>query len=152
VYPALHDPTAQTELTHAGVALAAVHGRLQPPQFATLEVVSTSHPFAAVPSQSAKPVEHAAMAQAELAHFALAWESAQTLLHAPQLFGSDDRDAHVPLQFVSPEGQFDLHAYPPLVSPPHTGVAPLQAVEQPPQVAVDPRYVAQPAPASAQSA
>jgi hypothetical protein len=108
VYPALHEPIAHAEPTHAGVALAVVHARPQPPQLAALEVVSTSHPFEAVPSQSANPVAHESMAHAELAHFALAWESAQTFPHVPQLFGSDESVAHVPVQFVAPVAQLDV--------------------------------------------
>ncbi len=58
-----------------------------PPQCA-LEERSVSQPFAAIPSQSAKPGLHDAIAQADLAQVAVAFARAQTMPHPPQFFGS----------------------------------------------------------------
>jgi hypothetical protein len=53
--PALHAPMPQTPAEHTDEALALEQALPQRPQLPVLERVSTSQPFAALPSQSAKP-------------------------------------------------------------------------------------------------
>lgn len=76
---------AHAELAHETVVLArAAHGMLQPPQCATVDRVSVSHPLAIAPSQLPKPgsqvIRHALAVHCvlELA------KVPQALLHAPQ--------------------------------------------------------------------
>jgi hypothetical protein len=70
---------------HDGVALAPVaHPRPQPPQFATLVRVSTSHPLPAAASQLPYPAAQV-IAHADDAHTAVALTApGHTLPHAPQ--------------------------------------------------------------------
>jgi hypothetical protein len=76
----------------------------------------------------------------------------QALPHTPQLLESVDRLVQLPLQLACPGMHPVTQDGAPPPPWPHTGVAPLQPIPHPPQLAVDPRLVVQPAPASAQSA
>jgi hypothetical protein len=83
--------TAHAPAAQAGVAWASRHARPQPPQCAALDVVTTSQPLAAAPSQSPKPA-----AQRTTAHsppvqpWVWVLASAQLVPHAPQFAGSID--------------------------------------------------------------
>ena len=67
----------------------------------------TSHPLAAMPSQSAKPVLHVPMVQAPVLHAAVALARVQAAWHEPQFdafvarFTSHPSDA-MPLQSAKP--------------------------------------------------
>ncbi len=54
------------------------------PQFETVMRVSVSHPFVGLPSQSPKPVLHAATAHTPAVHAAVALGGLQRAPHAPQ--------------------------------------------------------------------
>ncbi len=82
--PALQAPSAQALDAHVAVALANAHTRPQAPQLAVIARRSISHPLAGSPSQSAKPVVHAASAQVPLRQAAVALANVQALPHAPQ--------------------------------------------------------------------
>jgi hypothetical protein len=55
---------------------------LQPPQLCPSVAVSVSHPFALIPSQSARPALHAHVPLAQ------SWNGAHARPHAPQLSAS----------------------------------------------------------------
>jgi hypothetical protein len=83
--PVTHPEGEQTGAAEPqAVGVAAV---LQPPQLAGC-VMSVSQPFAGLPSQSAKPVLHDAMAQLEALQTAVAWAGVQATPQPPQLFVS----------------------------------------------------------------
>ena len=81
--PAVHTRPAP----HAVGALAVLHA---PQLFESLAVL-TSHPLAALPSQSAYPALQAPITHAPAAHVAAALAKRHTLPHAPQLFASVPR-------------------------------------------------------------
>ncbi len=81
---AAHAVYPQAPLTHDAVALNGMHAARHMPQFGRLVRVSTSQPFAGMPSQSAKPVEHIAYEQIPLAHTAAALGGAHPRPHVPQ--------------------------------------------------------------------
>ncbi len=97
---------------HEGVAFATlvVQGWLQPPQLFTLVVVST-HVVQSVGVAAGQPDTHV-----ELTHAGV--PPLHAVPHAPQLFLSDVRSTHAPLQGVYPA----LHVKP-QVPPLHDGVA-----------------------------
>ena len=69
----------------------------------------TSHPFAALPSQSAKALKHAAIVHCPAVQAPMAFGNAHTLPHAPQLAVSVERFTHAPPQFVVPVGHVATH-------------------------------------------
>ncbi len=75
--------------THDSVAPLVLHGLAQPPQLFGSVLRLISQPFAALWSQSSKPVSHDVTEQANpvlvLLHASVAWVVLQTLPHAPQL-------------------------------------------------------------------
>jgi hypothetical protein len=85
--PAAHVST-QAPAWHIEVAFTVLQAMPQPPQFFMSVWRSVSHPFAATPSQSAKPALHEAIAHAPIAHLLVAFASPQAVLHAPQFCGS----------------------------------------------------------------
>jgi hypothetical protein len=83
--PTLQEPTPHVLLTQLALPFAgAVHFTLQPPQLFTLLVVLVSQPSVYVALQSAKPVLHVLIAQADAAHTVVAFGALQALLQAPQ--------------------------------------------------------------------
>jgi hypothetical protein len=83
-------PETQPEGEHTGVEAphaAECVAVLQPPQLAGC-VMSVSQPFAATPSQSAKPALQDAIAQLDPLQVAVACGVLHTFPHAPQLLGS----------------------------------------------------------------
>src|SRR5204863_574988 len=83
--PLLHIPALQPITTLAGAGQALPHI----PQWATLEVISTPHPFPSILSQLPKPCEQAETTQAPPAQAATARGScAHTEPQPPQLLGS----------------------------------------------------------------
>ncbi|MFO0627974.1 MAG: hypothetical protein U0325_20530 [Polyangiales bacterium] len=76
---------AQAPLAQAGTPLGrAGHARSQPPQCATLLRVSASQPFAALPSQSAKPVAQTLTPQTPAAQRAVPLAGVHARPHPPQ--------------------------------------------------------------------
>jgi hypothetical protein len=86
--PVVHAPMAHAPATHAAVELAPATQRLpHAPQWARVVRVLVSHPLAALPSQSAKPVRHE-KPHAPAAQVASALAGAgHTVPHAPQWAG-----------------------------------------------------------------
>jgi hypothetical protein len=70
--PVAHAPTPQVPARHTAVPPGAVQAVPQRPQWLVLTRVSVSHPFAGLPSQSAKPVVHATMRHTAPIHMAVA--------------------------------------------------------------------------------
>ena len=81
--PAGHVPTAQLPATQ--IAPAPVHVRPQTPQLVTLVSRWTSQPLPGAMSQLPYPVAHVATVHAPAEQPAVAFASAQTLPHVPQL-------------------------------------------------------------------
>jgi hypothetical protein len=81
--PMLQLAIAHEPVAHVGVALATVQGAPHAPQFVT-ELSRTSHPFASLESQSAKPMLQVAIEHVAAAHAPLAFAGAHALLHIPQ--------------------------------------------------------------------
>jgi len=75
----------QMPLVQVGLPLAMVHMEPQPPQFARLVLVLTSHPSVGSLLQSEKPGLHESTAQAPLTHAAVPLATLQTFPQAPQL-------------------------------------------------------------------
>ncbi len=92
----------------------------QKPQLLGSSVVSTSHPSAIWPSQSAKPVLHEVMRQPLSTQpvVALGTIWGQTLPQVPQLSGSLVVTAQVAPQQASPPGQGEPVPQPPTQTPP----------------------------------
>jgi hypothetical protein len=109
VYPAGH------ERLHAPCAQGQVppHALPHAPQFMGSSWRFASHPSAACPSQSVHPASQYSTAHAPAKHQAVAWGSAHTFPHAPQLFSSFAVSTQTPAQSVSPGG----HAEPPPAPP-----------------------------------
>jgi hypothetical protein len=82
--PALHAPIAHAPAAQVAAALAKLHARPHVPQWAALVRVSASQPLAALPSQLAKPVAHAVIAQAPAVHAPVPLAGLQARPHAPQ--------------------------------------------------------------------
>jgi hypothetical protein len=82
--PATHDDTVHVLLAQAAFAFAMLHANPQLPQFFASVASVTSQPFAALLSQSAKPVLQEVMVQALFAQPALAFVSKHVFPHAPQ--------------------------------------------------------------------
>ena len=135
--PAAHDVTVQTLLVHAGVPPWGGQTLPQALQLLTLLVVLISHPFAALPSQLAKPALHT------IEHCPPPQDGAPLLLlhaapHAPQFDTfvascTSQPSAGLPLQSAYPA----LHAATTQDPFEHPGVAlgVEQTVPQPPQFA-----------------
>lgn len=81
--PELQAMRAQLPDEQVVVALACAHATLQPPQL-LLVLVCVSQPFAALPSQLAKPVLHAVIAQLPVEHDAVALTRVQLVPQLPQ--------------------------------------------------------------------
>jgi hypothetical protein len=96
-----------------------------------------SQPSATWWSQSAKPTEHAAIAQAEETQSVVPFGTGpHTTPHAPQLLSSDESTAHwTPLQHVWPEGHVWLAPHGPTHTPPEQLSFEPHATPQPPQFA-----------------
>ena len=142
-YPFAHDITVQRPALHPGVPLATVHTTPQPPQLATDELRSVSHPFAELPSQSPRPVMQTVVPQTPAVHVPV-----QFAPHAPQ-FAADvwvftsHPLATLPSQSAKPA------AHVPIVQRPaaHTpfALAGAQTIPQPPQLAREvPTSISQP--------
>ena len=76
--PALHAATVQVPPAHPGMPFGAAQTFPQVPQLLTLLVTLVSQPFAALPSQLAKPALQAATAHAPPAHAAVPLAVVQT--------------------------------------------------------------------------
>src|SRR5690242_4245245 len=127
----------QALFMHAGVAFASAQAMPQPPQLATLLVVSISQPSAGCALQSAKPAWHIAILHWPAAHVGDACGVTQTLLHAPQFMTSSAMSISQPsagilLQSAKPASHA-CTAHAPFV---HCGVAceSMQAMLQAPQL------------------
>src|SRR4051794_40030432 len=113
--PALHELTAQALFEQLETALARLHAAPHAPQFATLFVMLTSQPSAAIPLQLPKPMLQEATAQLPPAQAALALGTLHTVPHAPQLFTlvfvliSQPSDCLFALQSAKPAVQVPLH-------------------------------------------
>ncbi len=96
----------QAPAAQVGVALArAGQALLQAPQWAVDVRVSTSQPFAALPSQFAKPMEHPVLPHTPATHVALApVGTGHTRPHEPQWALLSWVFTHAPLQHDCPEG------------------------------------------------
>jgi hypothetical protein len=111
----------------AGHVVGAVHApftqlepvgqrTLHPPQLFESVLVLTSHPFDTWPSQFEKPRLHAPMPHRLALHVEVPFGTGgQTLLQAPQLFGSEPVTAHAMPQHCAPGG----HIMPPPQSGTH---------------------------------
>jgi hypothetical protein len=99
----------------------------QPPQFGADDERSASHPFVALPSQSAKPAAHTHVAGAMPLH---TWFAMHALPHPPQSAALVSRFTHAMPHKVSPDPHALLH---PVEL--QTGVVPVQAVPHAPQLA-----------------
>jgi hypothetical protein len=82
--PSTHAATAQEPISQTAVALGGSQRRPQAPQWEALVRVSVSHPLAASPSQSAKPVAHAYAQVPPAQEAAVFGRSAQARPQAPQ--------------------------------------------------------------------
>jgi hypothetical protein len=82
--PALQVPSAHVPAVQVAVALAKVHARSHMPQLDTVLRVSTSHPLAGLPSQSAKPSLHRVIAQAPIRQSPVALGNTHARPHIPQ--------------------------------------------------------------------
>jgi hypothetical protein len=108
--PALQESMAHMPIEHLAVAFGRLHGVLHPPQCCASVFLSTSHPFSALPSQSAKPIAHVSMMQDPFVHTLVAWASMQAFMHEPQLLTSPSTStshplAEMPSQFPKPAMQ-----------------------------------------------
>jgi hypothetical protein len=105
--PALHEATPQVLEEQPAVPFAgAGHPAPQPPQFTTSEVVSTSQPFPAWPSQLANPASHEARPQAAAAQPGVPFATAgQALPQLPQFAALVSVSTHPPAQQVPPAPQ-----------------------------------------------
>jgi hypothetical protein len=88
IYPGLQDKIPQLAPLQEGVACGKVHTWPQPPQLFGSLPVSTSHPVAAILSQSAKPDVQDEVAQLDPVHEDVAWAKMHTLPQPPQLLWS----------------------------------------------------------------
>jgi hypothetical protein len=95
--PALQTEMPQTPAMQFGVPPTAGHTLPHAPQFETVVWVFTSHPFAAVPSQFAKPTVQAPSVQLPDAHDSAAFARSHTAPQAPQ-FVREVRRVSQPLE------------------------------------------------------
>lgn len=113
-----HVPAEQT-----GVALLAAQMCPQTPQFGVDDRMSVSQPSAALPLQSAKPVEQAAMVQAPTVQPAVAFGRVQAWPQVPQLVAVVRRSTSQPFPAApSQSAKFALQVKPQLV-PLHVALA-----------------------------
>ena len=102
----VHAPRVQRLATQLAPACANWHVLPQAPQFVALLVVFVSQPLAALPSQSAKPLLHAASTHAPARQPATPFGNEHTCPQAdmpavePQLFGSFCTSRQVPEQLT----------------------------------------------------
>ncbi len=101
----------------------------------------TSHPFAGLRSQSAKPGAHESITHVPISHRAVALARLQTLPQPPQWFALARVSMHTPPHRTAPPLQPELHAR---VAPSHAGVAPVHRSPQRPQLSLVPSGVSQP--------
>lgn len=94
--PALHAPTAQLPLLHAGVPFAVVHTSPQVPQFEVEMLVFTSQPSAVLPLQLPKPVSQP-MPHVPAEHIASPLMLLHTVAQVLQCAGSVSRFTSQPL-------------------------------------------------------
>ena len=139
VYPLLHVKVHALP-THAGAASATLveHALPHMPQLPRLVAVSTHAPL-----QRVYPLLHVKVhALSTHAAVALATRVEHALPHMPQLPGLVIVSTHVPLHSVGVDaGQPERHEYASASNPasppgPHTGVLPVQALPQLPQLVV----------------
>src|SRR4029079_10929974 len=85
--PLSHMPTAHAPPLQAAVPCAIWQTSLQEPQCCGFWVVSISHPFSIMPSQSSKPASHIEKVHTESVHVVEAWakRSPHVWPHDPQL-------------------------------------------------------------------
>lgn len=96
-------PLTQRPIAESHTGLAPEHTVPHAPQFIALSS-DASQPFAALPSQSPKPLRHV-YAQRPIAQFTVEFvRPAHTIPHAPQLFASVVVSMHAPPQRICPEG------------------------------------------------
>jgi hypothetical protein len=103
-------PAAQVYSQRPAAHAATAPGRVaqampQPPQCATVLVVSVSQPLVALPSQFSKGATQLATAQAPLMHAGAARGGSQRVPHAPQFATLAAVSTQAPLQQVCPVGQ-----------------------------------------------
>ena len=116
----------------------------QRPQWRTSLEVATSHPLAALPSQSPKSASHA-IPHAPIEHTGRAFaRRAQTFPHAPHWSGADDVSTHDEPQRVWPAAHPLEHAKAPRSPATQRGVDPAQALPHAPQFAVPESAASQP--------
>jgi hypothetical protein len=82
---------AHVEFAHTSVAPHAVP---HAPQCAASARRSASHPFVALPSQSAKFASHAAIAHVPAVHVAPAWAKSHAMPHPPQFVVESSAVSH----------------------------------------------------------
>jgi hypothetical protein len=122
--PALHDATVHAPPAQPAVPFASLQTCPQVPQLFVSAPVSVSHPFAGLPSQSAKPGLHAATVHIPFVQPPMPFAMLHRTPQPPQLFGSfsvliSQPSALFPSQFAKP----GLHAAMPQVPFVHAGVA-----------------------------
>ena len=149
--PVTHDDTQVPSRQPGNELVRRGHARPHIPQCEVLALVSTSQPFTAVMSQSAKVPTHAATAQRPMRHAGVALGSAQATPHAPQRITSLWRSASQPLAgFMSQSAKPAAQSYSQRPAA-HRAVAlgrVAQAIPQPPQwAALVKVLVSQPLPA-----
>ena len=136
--PVLHASIAQALMRHAAVALRIAQARPQAPQLAVSVRLSTSQPFAAIPSQSAKPGAHS-MRQAPITQMPTELVPAgHAVPQAPQFIAAVWRLTSQPLVALMSQSEYGaVHMRMPHTPIAHEG-APLatrQVVPQAPQAA-----------------
>ncbi len=128
-YPGSHAPIAQAPPAQPALACAKPHAVEQAPHRAGSAVRFASHPFAGLPSQSAKPVRHGPSEQTPATHTAPALGNIAVVHVPPQLpqwFGSTSTLVSQPLT-ASPSQLPYPGAHAPIVHTPPTHVAPALA-------------------------
>lgn len=132
--PASHAASTQTPVAHDSLAFASAHATPHAPQSLSVEI-ERSHPFAAIPSQFARPGSQLTIAHAPIAHVSLAYERAHATPHAPQSESVRSDVSHplptLPSQSAHPGSHAAIAHAPPLHAA--TAFAGAQARPQPPQ-------------------
>lgn len=138
--PGSQAPRAQVPALHSASALAYWQRTPHPPQLLTsLALVAVSQPFDAMPSQSPKPVPHAATAHLPLTHASfIVLVSAHEVAQSPQCVGLVFVSTQLPPQLVSVAEQELAHA-PELHTRPLVHASPA-APASAPQPAVAPQW------------
>jgi hypothetical protein len=124
---------------HVAIAFArAAHAVAHVPQFDTELRRSTSHPFAALPSQSPNPAEHPVTAHVPATHADIALARSQVRPHIPQFAGAVERSVSHPFAALPSQSPNPASHGPRVHTPPtHVALAcaKLQALPQAPQFA-----------------